>query len=884
MKTLYFLLCTLVCGAVGISLTIIDSDQDVTTSTCAKGPVYWCENIKTAKFCGAVSHCIQTVWEHQQLPVDNDEVCTICKDMVTQARDQLESNETQEEIKEVFEGSCNLLPLKIVSKECCKIADEFIPELVETLASQMNPQVVCSVAGLCNNAEIDSLLKNKRVTSKDCRNCDVVVSEMKKKFDAASRDDVLTSFLEICGRFGSYSDGCSAIVIRYFNEIYSHLKKNLESGAFCHLAGVCSSKFHSHRKDVEITYESSVGIVAAASDNLPCELCEDLVKHLHDILVANTTEDEFKDMLVGFCKQTKSFQSECLSLVDQYYQIAYEFMVNGLDPAEVCITVQLCPQTTHKEQAPVWPLVASEVVEAAKLSPAEKVESTKIRASVINPAQEVESSDDIMIPWIPLNTAHKQVTGAKLHRVSLTKDDSAVKASHVGAFQLPAERLMPQAMLGVGNKDACEFCQYFLHYLQQAITAPKTESELKELVESACTHLPTSVSEQCRSFVETYGDAAIALLAQDIDPSMVCPMLRICPGDGILLDPTTTVKDKPTCPLCLLAVQEVISKLKDNKTEDNIKKELDGLCNDLPKSLAPDCVQFVNTYSDELVDMLVADFTAQEVCTYLKLCDPTGEHVSVIDSGESIEIISNEIPPLPMQRMMPQAVISATMDVKNARDSSVCILCEFVMSKLENILKENSTDEDIKNAVRDVCNILPSTISKECNDFINQYADLIILFLSESLDPKQVCTAIDLCKGSSLAVQELKNSFAECAVCEAAVGALEELIGEDPTVNGKITTEIKKVCALMPAKDQRQCDAIIATYGPSMVNLMTEMVGGRLVCLKIGLCVDENRQAVELLGGSRCTWGPSYWCQSAVHAAACKTTKHCQEFVWNGKQ
>lgn len=63
----------------------------------------------------------------------------------------------------MFEGSCNLIPIKIVAKECCKVADEFIPELVETLASEMNPQVVCSVAGLCNNAWVDKQLEYSKV-------------------------------------------------------------------------------------------------------------------------------------------------------------------------------------------------------------------------------------------------------------------------------------------------------------------------------------------------------------------------------------------------------------------------------------------------------------------------------------------------------------------------------------------------------------------------------------------------------------------------------------------------------------------------------------------------------------------------------------------------
>ena len=66
-------------------------------------------------------------------------VCKICKEMVGEARDTLLSNETQEELKEVFEGSCDLIPLKIIAKECKVLSDQFIPELVDTLASEMNP-------------------------------------------------------------------------------------------------------------------------------------------------------------------------------------------------------------------------------------------------------------------------------------------------------------------------------------------------------------------------------------------------------------------------------------------------------------------------------------------------------------------------------------------------------------------------------------------------------------------------------------------------------------------------------------------------------------------------------------------------------------------------
>lgn len=73
-------------------------------------------------------------------------------------------------------------------------------------------------------------------------------------------------------------------------------------------------------------------------------MCEQLVTHLRDLLVANTTEDEFKLVLEGLCKQSKSFKDECLGLVDQYYGEVYNFLVQQLDATVVCTMTGLCPR------------------------------------------------------------------------------------------------------------------------------------------------------------------------------------------------------------------------------------------------------------------------------------------------------------------------------------------------------------------------------------------------------------------------------------------------------------------------------------------------------------------------------------------------------------
>ena len=71
--------------------------------------------------------------------------------------------------------------------------------------------------------------------------------------------------------------------------------------------------FQPQPKQIEVVHESDVGVVKP--NDLPCEFCEQLIIHLRDMLVANTTEQEFEKVLEGLCKQTRSFSSEVMFLI-----------------------------------------------------------------------------------------------------------------------------------------------------------------------------------------------------------------------------------------------------------------------------------------------------------------------------------------------------------------------------------------------------------------------------------------------------------------------------------------------------------------------------------------------------------------------------------------
>lgn len=831
---------------------------------CTWGPTYWCSNLINAKGCGAVTHCIQTVWEKQKYPVDNDEICNICLDMVKQARDQLESNETQSDLKAVFEGSCNLIPIKVVKKECRRLADDFVPELIEALASQMNPNVVCSVAGLCNNVAIDKMLEqmpavkpkdqdnfdeSSEVSTKtndefSCPKCNVIANLITNRFHAKNSDQILEGFLRFCGQMGSFSDGCSSVVLVYFNEIYDHMTKQFNAKNVCHMTGVCADKFHQHEEsseEIQIRPMGGVGVInvdeeSKEGDDIPCKLCEQLVDHLRDLLVANTTELEFKHVLEGLCKQTKSFKEECLSLVDQYYEEIYNTLVHNLDSNGACFMIGICPKGLN---------------------------------DVIN--------DPIIMPIVPVNVA-TDFEQSKPPRLILGQNEPKLSALEIQNAQLPIDRLMgaPSSMQLVENGGLCTICEYFMHFVQEALSEPVNEDKIKEIVGSTCNKLPKAVESECHNFVNIYGDAVIALLIQSIDPREVCPQLRMCPTDNIDIEifspaqidvtiDSNAGKNKPTCPLCLLAVAQLEETVKNHRTKENIQKALDKLCSHLSPKLKNECTDFVETYSSELVEMLVSDFTPQEICVYLKLCVDQRPDLSLLNmeierdnrrQTPNFDIETNEIPDITVNGQV-------TLDHQSPVSSPECLLCEDLVKQVEKRIGNKKNKEDIKEALEHACDRLRKYKTK-CERYIEQHSDQIIDLLMKQLTPKEICHALGYCLAKEvdelevdealldyvvepaiaeppklLSPSEINNVYQkpQCSICELVMVKLETELADKKTEQD-IENTVRSICSKLPSTVAKECDHLIDQYGQFIIKFL-DTLPPKQICLKLKLCDQE---------------------------------------------
>ncbi|XP_056632623.1 prosaposin isoform X1 [Diorhabda sublineata] len=795
-----------VCG-VFVPPRQVHKKQLLGSKECTWGPAYWCKNLTAAADCHAVKHCIQTDWIHRSVEPDQSSVCQICLDMVKQARDQLESNETQELIKEVFEGSCALIHIKPIVKECDKIADNYIPELVDTLASEMNPQVVCSVAGLCNNEKIKKTLEKEHFNNEEstveldkCQGCRKVVDILEDKFNKVSRDDFLQYLLQFCGnKFGSFSDSCSNIVITYFTEIYNHLQENLNSNEVCLMSGECSSNFHSHRARVEITPNSHIGYVpvSGVKDDLPCELCEQLVEHLRDLLVANTTEDEFKQVLEGLCKQTKKFSSECVDLVDQYYPEVYSFLVNHLNSTEVCQDIGICKITDNELSSLLAPLLTPDSV------------------------QKVEEITGDKKPLIHIKVESGKTNGEALSEVNVEQP-------------LPIDLLMPPHTQILYNKEVCAFCELFLHYVQNSITEPKTEEKIKEVIEKACNELPSTVNETCIEFVKDYEPALVAILVQEIDPSTVCPMIKVCPGSKNDVEIFMEAKGDSKCPMCLVIVTQLESVLSNNKTEEEIVKQLEKVCKMLPKSLGSECDDFVQTYTERVVEMLLSDFTPQEVCVALHLCTdstPASDLPKFVvkQTGGNIET-----------NVIPDNTINGHFIQNEIESNPKCLICEFVMKEIDDQLKDKHTDEDIENIVKSICDVMPGSVREECVAFVDQYADTVIQLLIAALEPSDICTYMGLCNGNKF--PSIKVEILECPICEMMVKVMEKILS-NPKIDHDIEHVLEKTCRGLPSKYSNECVEIVDTYGAMIIDMIVHGAGDK-VCTELGYCKSLYTQVI----------------------------------------
>lgn len=153
----------------------------------------------------------------------------------------------------------------------------------------------------------------------------------------------------------------------------------------------------------------------------------------------------------------------------------------------------------------------------------------------------------------------------------------------------------------------------------------------------------------------------------------------------------------------------------------HIKQVLEEACAKFHNAkLREKCVVVVDQNADYIVNAIVKDISPKKICIVLGFC--FGNEVG---SSQSIDTLSPAI----------EAKYAATPQ---------CVLCELVMTRLETELKNKKTQDEIRESVQNICSKLPKSVSSNCKQFVQTYADLIISLVS-TVPPKELCGEINLC-------------------------------------------------------------------------------------------------------------------------------------------
>ncbi|XP_067673391.1 prosaposin-like [Haliotis asinina] len=397
------------------------------------------------------------------------------------------------------------------------------------------------------------------------------------------------------------------------------------------------------------------------------------------------------------------------------------------------------------------------------------------------------------------------------------------------------ERSRHVARRTVSGVVECDLCKQVVTKLRALDRDQTTQTELKKFVEdNICPYLG-SAQKQCMQDVEMYATILFQLLANELDPTVVCEYLKLCTQAktvplarvGLASYQTNVkvmgapkkVKVSVQCTICEFALTEVDQILGNNRSQAAVEEALDKICNLLPSSVSTECVNFVNTYGPAIIKLLVANLKPDEICKEIGLCT------------QGVRAVKPKV----------------SADVG-------CIVCEFVMTTLDSLISANSSQAEVEAALEKVCSLLPATISAECSQFVEEYGPAVINLLVNKLDPKSVCTTLRLCTVSKSVKVSKSLSFTpktevsaspECIICEFVMREVDTLLGDNKT-QAAVEAALDKVCSLLPGSVSQECTDFVNTYGPAVIQLLVQELDASVVCRALGLCSQTRNKIVPL--------------------------------------
>lgn len=247
--------------------------------------------------------------------------------------------------------------------------------------------------------------------------------------------------------------------------------------------------------------------------------------------------------------------------------------------------------------------------------------------------------------------------------------------------------------------------------------------------------------DECYEFIIEHADLIVNLIQNDKSIKEICIELNFCKNvKTSVVEPELAAA--PECILCEQVVKEVVKRVNNHKSRDDIKNALEHACERLYK-IQNKCTDFIDKHGDLIVDLIMKELTPKAICRELGFC-LLQKLDDEMETDEAFQFPVFIVPSKPIYRNDDIIQPYDSTDIDQPRSDTSCVVCQTVVAQLEKELKDKKTQAEIENTIKNICHSLPKKFNAECSKFVDDYATLIINLI-DTTPPKELCGQMNLC-------------------------------------------------------------------------------------------------------------------------------------------
>ncbi|GAB1599186.1 prosaposin-like isoform X2 [Argonauta hians] len=397
--------------------------------------------------------------------------------------------------------------------------------------------------------------------------------------------------------------------------------------------------------------------------------------------------------------------------------------------------------------------------------------------------------------------------------------------------------LMESVLKNNNLKDECQNCKVFLNNVKKQLMSNTTTAELQQILkQEVCSHLG-EYKQMCNMVVDSYAGIIISDLVAKIDSAEICHEIGVCSAQIIIdaiAEHFSRVKfatanpfsEATECEMCKVLIRELHDVVEDKHVQaqitDFISNEVCSRLGDMKSS----CLQLVMEYKPLIIKSIESLLNPVAGCTAVGMCSKK-------------DAVAAKTSSMPMARIMP-AVLAPFNRVglvlpQKPKNSEECEVCKLFISRLESFLKDQSTEKEIADMLDKVCQLLPGSYSKSCQNFINTYTAGIISLLIQELKPEVICESLNVCSSSGNTNLGLSDQTG-CVYCTKIIHEASQNL----KVNSDMTETEFKAYLIKACQNGGQftaiCHSAAEKYSATVYNALKKGESPSSVCGVLDLC------------------------------------------------